>query len=377
MSFENFGHMFPGMERFLEETEINVEVNNGDVPAEDAAEEVTETADATEEITEVDAEAEETEANTEQMFRNFDELARMHYIAKTSGVDRTFLSLCNSRGELSSLLGISLPACESFDAIGAPYSSVSQSIVAGLEGALSKIWTFIRNVAQKVISFIGRIGTAILNVFSSYEKQIRRLLEAEKKLTNKNPAKAVKHVAVSDIAAAAKTAADVSSFATAAPKVDKVDDNYLKQIADKKKQLGDIKLESKESNMAASDFRTVIATAQQMLSKSKSIKSTFDELLRGAKESYAEAKRNETMGTTFEKTAMGRQVDVNHTSEETEAAKNKVTAINKLSSLVAKVSKTYTRILKACLATAAAYIRACKGGADEGAPAAPAALGKK
>ena len=371
MSFENFGCMFPGMERFLEETEINVEVNNGDVPAEDAAEEVTETADATEEISEVDAEAEETETNTEQMFRNFDELARMHYIAKTNGVDRTFLSLCNSRGELSSLLGISLPACESFDAIGTPYSSVSQSVVAGLEGALSKIWTFIRNVAQKVISFIGRIGTAILNVFSSYEKQIRRLIEAEKKLTNKNPAKAFKHVAVSDIAAAAKTAdGAISTFA--APEVDKVDEAFLKQIADKKKQLDDIKLESKESNMIPSDFRNAIVIAQQMLSKSKSIKSSFDKLLSNAKESYAEAKRNETMGTTFE-TVKKKQVEVSHTSAETEAAKNRVIAINKFSSLVSKTAKTYTRILKACLATAAAYIRACKGSTAD----APAALGHK
>lgn len=360
MSFENFGCMFPGMERFLEETEVNVEVNNGDVSAEDTADEVAETADATEEITEVDAEAEETETNTEQMFRNFDELARMHYIAKTNGVDRTFLSLCNSRGELSSLLGISLPACESFDAIGTPYSSVSQSVVAGLEGALSKIWTFIRNVAKKVISFIGRIGTAILNVFSSYEKQIRRLLEAEKKLTNKNPTQDVKHVAVSDISAAVTTAVGVGTFATTTPKFDEVNEAFLKQIDDKKKTLEEIKLESKEGKMAASDFRTAIATAQNLLTKRKNIQSIFDGLLRGAKESYEKAKRNETMGTTLDTKKESK--DVTHTDKETEQAKNKVKVINKLSSLVAKVAKTYTRILKACLATAAAYIRACKGG---------------
>lgn len=363
MSFENFGRMFPGMERFLEETEINVEVNNGDdVPAEDTAEEVTEAADATEEITEVDAEAEETEANTEQMFRNFDELSRMLYVAKTNGVDRTFLSLCNSRGELSSFLGISLPACESFDAIGTPGSSVSQAVIVGLEGAIGKIWTFIRNVAQKVIGFLGRIGGAILNVFASYEKQIRRLIEAEKKLTNKTPAKAVKHVAMSDITAAVSTVAAAQNVTTT--NADSVTDDYLKQISDSKKKLDEIKLEAKEGNLSASDFRTAISTAQALLKKSKEVKSSFDTLLRGAKEAYAEAKRNETMGVTMN--ASNSNADATHTKDDTKKAKDKVTAINKQSSLVAKVAKTYTRIVKACLATAAAYIRACKGNAATG-----------
>ena len=357
MSFENFGRMFPGMERFLEETEINVEVNNGDVPAEDAVVEATETADATEEIIEGDAEAEETEANTEQMFRNFDELARMLRVAKTNGVDRTFLSLCNSRGELSSFLGLSLPACESYDAIGTPGSSVSQAVIVGLEGALSKVWTFIRNIAQKVISFIGRIATAIINVFSAYETQIRRLIEAEKKLNNKVPSKAVKHVSIADIAAAAKIANEVATFAISA-NADKVDDNFIKQISDNKEKLDNIKLESKEGNMSAGDFRTAIAAAQALLQKSRDVRSCFDKLLRDAKDSLAEAKRNENMGTTFSPDG----TDTAHTSEATQKAKDRVTAINKQSSLVAKTAKTYTRLLKACLATAAAYIRACKGG---------------
>ena len=265
------------------------------------------------------------------------------------------VSLCNSRGELSSFLGLSLPACESYDAIGTPGSSVSQAVIVGLEGALSKIWTFIRNVAQKVIGFIGRIATAIVNVFSSYEKQIRRLIEAEKKLTNKVPSKAFKHVSATDISAAVKTASDVDTFASS-DNVDKVDDNFIKQISDNKEKLDNIKLESKESKMLASDFRDIIATAQSLLKKSNAIRSSFDKLLRGAKESLAEAKRNETMGTTFGENS----TEINHTKEDTQKAKDKITAINKLSSLVAKTSKTYTRILKACLATAAAYIRACK-----------------
>lgn len=363
MSFSNFGHMFPGMERFLEETEVSVEINNGEQPAEDAAVETVSAVDDTETVVDTEGDAEATEATTEEMFRNFDELSNMLYVAKHYGVDRTFLALYNRRGELSSMLGMALPSCESFDAIGAPSTSVSRAVIAGLEGALGKVWEFIKRIAGKVVDFVKRIGSAIFNLFASYERQIKRLLEAEKNLTNKTPSESVKHVTVEALSTALTTVNEASKHIQGYSGNDAADltsEKIQEAFKAPKESLEKIKLEATDATMDASTFKKAIGIAQSCLSQRGTIKTQLSNALRNAKDAYAEAKRNESMGTVY--TAEGSEnTAAGHDEKNTKAAKNRVSYLSASSSLCAKVVKSYTRVIKAALGTAAAYIRACKG----------------
>ena len=86
----------------------------------------------------------------------------MSHVAKF-GVDRSFLSICNSNNELATELGITLPATEDFEIYGDPNSNVSKKVMSSMESFLgfgkkeslwSKFWKWIKEIVGKILGWI-------------------------------------------------------------------------------------------------------------------------------------------------------------------------------------------------------------------------------
>lgn len=167
--------LFAGLEDFMEDVSVDVEVNAGEVAAEDAIAETAETVEAATEVEESAADAEATEVQAEMTFRRFEELKSMLNHAKKYGVDRTFLALANRNGILSNGLGISLPACESFGTVGSPYSAESQAVIGGLESAWETVKDFIKKLWARIVAMCKRAWEWIRNFFGKVSDQYKRL----------------------------------------------------------------------------------------------------------------------------------------------------------------------------------------------------------
>jgi hypothetical protein len=167
--------LFAGLEDFMEDVSVDVEVNAGEVATEDAIAETAETVEAATEVEESAADAEATEVQAEMTFRRFEELKSMLNHAKKYGVDRTFLALANRNGILSNGLGISLPACEAFGTVGSPYSAESQAVIAGLESAWETVKDFIKKLWARIVAMCKRAWEWIRNFFGKVSDQYKRL----------------------------------------------------------------------------------------------------------------------------------------------------------------------------------------------------------
>ena len=162
----SMSELFPGCEAIMEDVEIN---NNVTVPTEDAEQMeeagVVEGETQATEGAEIESEATETEAAATAFARQFGELCHMQSHIATYGVDRTFLALCNRDNILGRAFGIQMPACESFDTVGSPYSPLSIACVEAMGDSMwekfkewvKKIWYRIKNffIAERVFCGIG------------------------------------------------------------------------------------------------------------------------------------------------------------------------------------------------------------------------------
>ena len=84
------------------------------------------------------------------------ELNRMSAYIKANGVDRSFLHLCNYNNQLASL-GMRLPACESFDAVGDPKSATSQAALEGIAQGVRTVWEYIKKIIGRCVDWLARI----------------------------------------------------------------------------------------------------------------------------------------------------------------------------------------------------------------------------
>ena len=213
----NYSALFGGLEAYMDETNVDVSVNTD---AAEQAEEVESTAAEATEVESAAAEATEEDQAAQAVFRRFDEIANMLHVAKTQGVNSTFLALTNANGELSRGLRITLPSCESFDAVGSTNSAESRAVIAGLEGVLSDIWEWIKKICQKVIDFVKRMFSAVLTRCSSLESNIERLKKAivTKKLRTGDDLRDRKCTWVKDVKDIEKNLAKAEQAADAASK---------------------------------------------------------------------------------------------------------------------------------------------------------------
>ena len=156
----SMSELFPGCEAIMEDVEIN---NNVTVPTEDA-EQIEEAgvvegeAQATE-TAEIESDANETEAAATAFARQFGELCNMQAHIETYGVDRTFLALCNRDNILGRAFGIQMPACESFDTVGSPYSPLSIACVEAMgDGMWDTFKKWVQKIWTKIKQFFIRIA---------------------------------------------------------------------------------------------------------------------------------------------------------------------------------------------------------------------------
>ena len=351
MDIKSLGGMFGSMEAFLQDTDIEVEVSVGSEPVE-AEEVVAETAEAADTAAEATEAVEETEAaaeQTEMVLANYDELANMLAVAKSEGVNRTFLALCNRNDVLAKMCRISLPSCESFDAVGTPHSAESQAVIAGLESALGTFWDMIIRTATRIKNFVLRIFDKIRTLFTSSQRNIGRLREALNGIDDgAKPGKdsKIKMINISNadgtLAQAITTAVNAINSANTKEDVEKAKEALSKADSDAKAE--DVDLTAK----AKSDVNKALETAVNIVKDINKYQQSSKTVIKEAEDCLANAKRNRTM-----KEASGTDAAV-------KAAKEDIAVANKKSALYAKVIKCEQRRLSSCIKFAAAWIRAVK-----------------
>lgn len=165
---------FAGLEAFMEDNPVEATATVT-VQPEENLEEVSEAEAAATEQGETNAEIQEETDKAEMVFAKFSELDRMIAHVEKFGVDRTFLSLCNHNNMLSNTIGMNLPACESFDSVGSPYSAVSIAALEGLKETASKVWEFIKRMCLRMKDWIVRIVKMYDLRFNSVEKRAKAL----------------------------------------------------------------------------------------------------------------------------------------------------------------------------------------------------------
>ena len=165
---------FAGLEAFMEDNPVEATATVSIQPEENL-EEVSEAEAAATEQGETNAEIQEETDKAEMVFAKFSELDRMIAHVEKFGVDRTFLSLCNHNNMLSNTIGMNLPACESFDSVGSPYSAVSIAALEGLKETASKVWEFIKRMCLRMKDWIVRIVKMYDLRFNNVEKRAKAL----------------------------------------------------------------------------------------------------------------------------------------------------------------------------------------------------------
>ena len=170
---------FAGCESIMEDEIVNSEA---EVAPEEEVQETNEVVEETQEAGETAAEVEQAEQQAEMAFRKFEEIDRMIAHVERYGVDRAFLSLCNHNNILGTSFGISLPATESYDAVGSPYSSESVAAMEGLRDVARKIWEFLKRMVARLGDWLVRIGKMYDVRKAWIRRKIKKLDEKMKSL---------------------------------------------------------------------------------------------------------------------------------------------------------------------------------------------------
>ena len=184
--------LFPGFESFMDgDIEINNEVTvpeSGDDTANDAADAMVdevESEDIGTEGAEIEGESDKGAAEAETTNMMFDQLLMMYRHVKRFGIDRTFLSLYNDKGQLSSMIGYRFPSCESIDSVGSPRSQMSAKFIAAMEdeqeGVFKRLLNWVvgkfKQIAGLIKRFVAWIKDKFVNTGKRIEK-IKKLLES-------------------------------------------------------------------------------------------------------------------------------------------------------------------------------------------------------
>ena len=115
-----------------------------------------------------------------------DMASNMYLHVKRYGIDRTFLSLHNSHGELDRVCGIRFPACEDMNAVGDRYSRYSVAFIAAMEDAGEGIFAKIANLIKRIFTWIIEKISAFIKWITGnsgkpaqLEKQIEKIEASE------------------------------------------------------------------------------------------------------------------------------------------------------------------------------------------------------
>ncbi len=114
-------------------------------------------------------------------YQSLEHTLDMYDYVKQYGINRTFLSLHNSNGELNNLVGIQFPACEAMGSVGNPNSHTSRAFIAAMEdeqgGAINAVMKFLKAVWAKIKAFFAKIWEKIKAFFRFSNQKEAELLQ--------------------------------------------------------------------------------------------------------------------------------------------------------------------------------------------------------
>ena len=174
--------LFYGMEAYLDgDVEIN---NNVTTPEEDAVAAADQSAEIASDLADAQNDDKDTEIATTMMLRAH----KLYNHVKQYGIDKTFLSIYNSNGELDRMCNMKFPSCEAFNEVGNNYDRYSTAFLAAMEAEGETWWQFIKRKAREIWEWIkekaNKIWTAIKGFFDFLTGRWHRIADYFKK--NKN-----------------------------------------------------------------------------------------------------------------------------------------------------------------------------------------------
>lgn len=246
------------------------------------------------------------EAACESMQLNFaqvslDRALNMYNHVKNYGIDRTFLSLFNSNGELDNAIGRRFPSCESVDFNGSPYSNMSRTFIAAMEdeneGFFAKIWAFIKKCWNAIVNFIKSAWDKFMSLFKKKDGDVdAQLNELDKvkslatPITVKMPEPMDKQAAdqaINELKESTNAAVEGAKQGIFGKVWGKIKDFATRKNAAEYKKLkvtlktvdinnvGDLKNAVRELRKASSDFKPTAIQLNQVLSQIESVKATM------------------------------------------------------------------------------------------------------
>lgn len=173
--------LFPGMEAYLDG---DVEINNNISTPEDDEAMADQSAEVASDLADAQNDDKDTEITTTMMLR----MHKLYSHVKRYGIDRTFLSIYNSNGELDRMCNMKFPSCEAFNTVGNSYDHYSTAFLAAMEAEGETWWQFIKRKAREIWEWIkeqaNKIWTAIKGFFDFLTRRWRKIADYFKK--NKN-----------------------------------------------------------------------------------------------------------------------------------------------------------------------------------------------
>ena len=150
--------------------------NNIDTPEDEVA-----AADQSAEIASDAADASTEAKDNEIQAQMLVQMSKLYTHVKTYGIDRTFLSIYNSNGELDRACGVRFPSCEAFSVTGNPRDQYSARFIAAMEDEKIGLWTKIKNAFQRAWEWIKEkaswIWSKITEFWDWIKKQFKRLID--------------------------------------------------------------------------------------------------------------------------------------------------------------------------------------------------------
>lgn len=105
---------------------------------------------------------------------------------KRYGIDRTFLSIYNSNGELDRLCGIQFPSCEVFSTKGDRYSRYTAVFLAAMEGYNVSLWQRVKTKIKEFWEWIvGGLANLMLKLYRKAAMWLNNIDKLVKRIESK------------------------------------------------------------------------------------------------------------------------------------------------------------------------------------------------
>lgn len=157
--------------------DVDIDINVTDEDVEQAQDVVDEQVEQNEEIHDTGEELEDAATAYLELVSNYHKIETMRVHVEHYGVDRTFMRLYNSTGDLSTLLNTPFPAAEAFNEVGSSYNKYSSICVEGLGDVARSIWDKIKGVGNKISSVAGSLIDKIKKYLPTIENRLRNISE--------------------------------------------------------------------------------------------------------------------------------------------------------------------------------------------------------